>query len=59
MFAQVDVLNVPAYAEECFYWVVKAVEGRVWFFGAWDQYDSAMRVARDEGGFVVSNQKWV
>jgi hypothetical protein len=51
-----NILNVPAYAHECRYWVARAVEGRYWFYGAWDDRAAAERVALEVEGFVVEAQ---
>jgi hypothetical protein len=48
-----NILNVPAYAHECRYWVVRPAEGRYWFYGAWDDRRAAERVALEIGGDVV------
>lgn len=53
--ARVKVNNVPEYAEEYRYLVVRDVEGKLWFWGAWNDENKARTVAREVGGLVVEN----
>lgn len=53
----VYVENLPANIDKFRYVVVRAVEGKVWFYGAWYAYQEkdAMAQAQEVGGFVVEN----
>ena len=53
----VYVENLPANIDKFRYVVVRAVEGQVWFYGAWyaHQVKDAMEQAREVDGFVVEN----
>ena len=47
------VRNVPAYAYDHPYWVVREADGDLWFYGAYDTIDRAREVAAMVGGVVV------
>ena len=50
------VNNVPEYAHHHRYWVVRAVNGELWFYGAWDDEDRANEVAAElPNGALVFN----
>lgn len=53
----VYVNNLPQNYERFRYFVVRAVNGKVWFYGAWfaHQASDAMMQAREVDGFVVEN----
>ncbi len=53
----VYVENLPTNVDKYRYLVVRAVEGKVWFYGAWYAYQAkdAMAQASEVGGFVVEN----
>lgn len=53
----VYVENLPQNVNKYRYLVVRAVEGKVWFYGAWyaNQAESAMAQAQEVDGFVVEN----
>ena len=53
----VYVENLPKNVDKFRYLVVRAVEGKVWFYGAWyaHQAKDAMAQAREVDGFVVEN----
>ena len=53
--AVVDVFNVAKYALEARYWVVTPSGGRLWFYSAWNTYDSAVRALYDTNQLVVAN----
>lgn len=55
MSAKVDVHNVPQYAKTHDFWVVRLVDGELWFYGAWNDTKEAERVAREVHGLVVQN----
>ena len=50
------VNNVPQYAHNYRYWVVRAVEGELWFWGAWNDENRANEVAAEllNGAIVVN-----
>ena len=48
--------NLPAYANNYNYLVVRRVDGELWFWGAWDDRNEANRVAIEIGGEVVINK---
>lgn len=51
-----NVNNVPNYAHDYRYWVVRAVEGELWFWGAWNDENRANEVAAElfNGAIVVN-----
>ena len=51
------VENLPKNYDKFRYFVVRAVDGKVWFYGAWfaHQAQDAMAQAREVDGFVVEN----
>lgn len=53
----VCVENLPKNVNKFRYLVVRAVDGKVWFYGAWfaHQAKDAMAQAREVDGFVVEN----
>ena len=53
----VYVENLPQNVNKYRYLVVRAVEGKVWFYGAWyaNQAERAMAQAYEVDGFVVEN----
>lgn len=48
--------NLPAYANEYKYIVVRRVDGEFWFWGAWNDCNRANEVAIEIGGEVVTNE---
>lgn len=56
MAGKVEVQNVPRYAAEHRYWVAKFGDGKLWFWGAWDDKLRADSIAKDVGGIVVENE---
>ena len=48
----IKILNVSKYAVDYNYIVARYVAGDWWFYGAWNDYGEAMRVAMAEGGHV-------
>ena len=50
------VNNVPEYAANYMYWVVRAVNGELWFYGAWNDENRANEVAAElfNGAIVVN-----
>ena len=53
----VYIENLPQNYEKYPYFVVRAVEGKVWFYGAWytKQAQEAKAQAQEIDGFVVEN----
>ena len=53
----VKVNNLPTNVNKYRWLVVRAVDGAVWFYGAWyaDQESDACVQAREVDGFVVEN----
>lgn len=50
----IKILNVSKYAVDYKYIVARYIDGDWWFFGAWNDYDKATRVAMAEGGQVFN-----
>lgn len=50
------VNNVPDYAKNYNYWVVNRVNGQLWFWGAWNDRDTANEVALEIGGITLKNE---
>lgn len=57
----VKVNNMSESAKHCKWIVCRAVDGDVWFYGAWkyDHEEDAYKQAREVGGFVVENTDWL
>lgn len=57
----VMINNFPKTAEHSKWIVCRAVDGEVWFYGAWmyDHEDDARAQAREVNGFVVENTAWL
>lgn len=53
----VYIHNLPSNYELYRYFVVRAVDGQVWYYDEWraNQASEAMAQAREVGGFVVEN----
>lgn len=51
-----NINNLPAYAENKSYIVVRSVDGELWFWGAWDDRDTANEVALEIGGITLRNE---
>lgn len=51
-----DIHNVPRYALNHRFWVYREVDGKRWFFGAWDEANKAIDVATTERGWVFDTQ---
>jgi len=49
------VRNVPTYAARRRWWVVREVEGDLWFYGAYDTAERAREVADMVDGLPVEN----
>ena len=54
--AKVKVNNVPNYAKNSNYLVVRKYDGEYWFWGAWEDKESAYKIANAIGGYVVENE---
>ena len=50
------VNDVPDYAKDSNYWVVRECDGEYWFWGAWNDRERADHIARVIGGIVVENE---
>lgn len=48
----ITILNVEAYALSYEYIVARYVEGDWWFYGAWNDAETAYKIAMLEGGQV-------
>ena len=48
--------NLPTYANEYKYIVVRRVDGELWFWGAWNDRNKANEVALEIFGEVVTNE---
>mgnify|MGYP003571249578 CR=1 FL=1 len=47
------VQNVPNYAMDYTFWVVRKVGSDLWFWGAYESEDTAANAAGEIGGLVV------
>lgn len=50
------IQNVPEYAKNYKYIVVRRVDGELYFWGAWNDRNKAKEVAIEIGGEVATNQ---
>ena len=48
--------NLPAYAKEYKYIVVRKIDKELWFWGAWNDMDKANEAAVEINGMVVTNE---
>lgn len=48
-------MNIPEYAKEKKYVVMRSVDGELYFWGAWDERERANEVANEINGVVISN----
>ena len=57
----VQINNFPESAAHMRWIVCRAVDGAVWFYGAWPYHNEAdaLAQAREVGGFVVENTAWL
>lgn len=57
----VQINNFPQSAAHMKWIVCRAVDGAVWFYGAWryDDQSATEAQAREVGGFVVENTAWL
>ena len=55
----VTINNLPTNPERYTYFVCRAVDGEVWFYGAWyaHQAEGAARQAAEVDGFVVKREE--
>ena len=49
------IKNLSNYATNYNYIVASAVDGDLWFYGAWDNEDAAYEAARSIDGVVIKN----
>ena len=49
------IKNLVYYATDYNYIVASAVNGDLWFYGAWDNKNLAYEVAMEIGGIVIKN----
>lgn len=56
--AKVKVNNVPDYAKDAPYWVVRIDKDsrELWFYGAWSDEETANHIALQVDGLVVENE---
>lgn len=47
--------NIPEYAANKLYWVVREVDDEYWFYGAWNNENEAEEAAFEIGGEVILN----
>lgn len=57
----VMINNLPENVNKYRWFVCRAVDGEVWFYGAWfhDMEAEAKAQAREMNGFVVENTQWM
>lgn len=55
----IEIHNLPRNPERYTYFVCRAVNGKVWFYGAWyaHQQEGAARQAAEVDGFVVKREE--
>lgn len=52
------VNNLPAYARDYKYIVVRTFDGEDWFYGAWNDFDRAEAVAFEfDNGHVINSER--
>ena len=51
------IKNLSNYATQYKYIVASAVDGDLWFYGAWNNRGKAYEVARNISGVVIKNPK--
>ena len=50
--------NLPTYATDYRYIVARRIDGELWFYGAWDDANTANKVALEIGGETIDNQTY-
>lgn len=50
------VNNVPEYAKDHRYIVCTTNNNELWFWGAYDDFDTALKAAREVFGVIVENE---
>lgn len=53
----VTILNVPNYAPKYQYWVVRFCDGRLWYYGGFDDENRAIEAADFVGNGMVVEVK--
>lgn len=52
-----SINNVPDYARNLAFWVVRIVDGALWFYSAWDDINKAEKAAVEADGAVFENEE--
>ena len=55
MKVQIDIMNMPRYAEAPGYIVANAIDGQLWFYGRYDSCKKAMDISEQMENSVVIN----
>ncbi len=50
------VNNLPEYASDYKYIACKVIDNKLWFYGAFNEYEKALKAAREVFGVVVENE---
>lgn len=53
---KVAIHNYQDYADNLLYVVTTApVDGKLWFYGAYDDYNKALKASLETGGIIIEN----
>lgn len=50
---QLFVHNIPDYAPNYPFWVIRPIENQFWFYGAYSDSDKANRIAKELNGITI------
>ena len=50
-----NVKNLSSYAYTCKYIVARECDGDLWYWGAWNDYETAYRASCEVRGIVITN----
>lgn len=55
MKVQIEIMNMPKYAEAQGYIVANAIDGQLWFYGSYDSCEKAIQISKQMESSVVIN----
>lgn len=55
MKVQIEIMNMPKYAEARGYIVANAIDGQLWFYGRYDSCEKAIQISEQMENYVVIN----
>ena len=52
-----EINNVPEYAKKYPFWVARIADNELWFYGAYSDWEKALEVSQQIGGFAFENKQ--